>query len=223
MGLKIRLLLGCGVIAGPLFMVVLLVTGALRDGYDPIRHAGSTLALGDSGWTQVVNFLVTGLLTVAFAAGLWLARGGLGGSFWGPLLVGVWGVGLLGAGVFVTDPVAGYPPGTPLLTDPPTTAGSLHDLLSLAGFVGLAAACFVFTRRFAVRREIGWAVYSALTGIGFLAGIVLSTRAFADTGAGGLAGTGGLFQRLAIGIGFTWLTLLAVRTLRTPEVCRSTS
>lgn len=110
--MKTKTLLTCGAIAGPLFVSVFLLDGAVRANYDPLRHPVSSLALGDSGWTQTANFLVAGLLTLAFAAGLRRAFRPLKGSRWGPLLVGVWAIGLLGAGIFVTDPVSGYPLGT---------------------------------------------------------------------------------------------------------------
>ena len=44
---KTKTLLACGVIGGPLFVVVFLVEGATRVGYDPQRDPVSSLALGD--------------------------------------------------------------------------------------------------------------------------------------------------------------------------------
>jgi hypothetical membrane protein len=104
---KTKALLACGVIGGPLFIVIFLVEGATRANYEPLRHPVSSLALGDYGWVQVANFIVVGLLTLAFAAGLRHTLRPGKGSTLGPLLVGIWAVGLLGAGVFVTDPVSG--------------------------------------------------------------------------------------------------------------------
>ena len=138
---KAKTLLACGVISGPLFVAAFLVEGATRADYDPLRHPVSSLALGDGGWTQSINFIVTGLLTLAFAAGLRRAFRPPEGSTWGPLLVGVWAVGLLGAGIFVTDPVSGYPPGFPDRLSGYSWHGALHDLFSLLAFVALAAAC----------------------------------------------------------------------------------
>jgi Protein of unknown function (DUF998) len=94
---KTKTLLACGVIAGPLFVAAFLVEGATRAHYDPLRHPVSSLAFGDSGWTQRANFLVTGLLMLAFAIGLRRVLRPLGGPTWGPLLVGACAVGLLGA------------------------------------------------------------------------------------------------------------------------------
>ena len=107
------MLLVCGVIAVPLFVVTFLAEGATRAGYDPLRHPVSSLPLGDYGWMQTANFGVAGLLTLALAVGMRRAFRPLKRSIWGPLLVGVWGIGLIGAGIFPRVPVSDYPPGTP--------------------------------------------------------------------------------------------------------------
>jgi Protein of unknown function (DUF998) len=54
------------VISGPLFVATFLVEGAARANYDALRHPVSSLELGPSGWMQSANFLVAGLLTLAF-------------------------------------------------------------------------------------------------------------------------------------------------------------
>ncbi len=211
-GQKTKVLLACGALAGPLFVVAFLVEGATRANYDALRHPVSSLALGDSGWTQTANFIVGGILTVAFAVGLRRAFRLPEGSTWGPLLIGAWAIGLLGAGVFVTDPVSGYPPGTPDRLSGYSWHGALHDLFSLTAFVALAAACFVFGRRFAAQSERGWATYSAVTGVVFVVAFVLSSAGFGQ--AEGLVDLAGLSQRVAVIAGFGWLTLLAVHYLR---------
>ena len=60
--IRTKTLLACGAIAGPLFVFAFLIEGATRADYDPLRQPVSSLALGDQGWTQSANFLVTGLL-----------------------------------------------------------------------------------------------------------------------------------------------------------------
>jgi hypothetical membrane protein len=207
-----KALLVCGAIAGPLFVVGFLFEGATRANYDPLRHPVSSLALGDYGWVQSANFVVTGLLTLALSVGLQRALRLGKGSTWGPLLIGVWAIGLLGAGVFVTDPVSGYPPGAPDRLSSNSWHGALHDLFSLLGFVALAAACFVFGRRFAGRGKRGWALYSAVSGGVFAVLFVLSSAGFAQVE--GLVDLAGLLQRVAVAVGFGWLTLLAVHLLR---------
>jgi Protein of unknown function (DUF998) len=208
-----RVLLACGAVAGPLFTLASILEGATRAHYNPLRHPVSSLELGDLGWTQQANFVVAGGLTLAFAVGLWRALRPLGGSTWGPLLVGAHGIGLLGAGIFVTDPVSGYPPGTPdHLAAYGSAHAALHDLFSVGTFVGLPIACLVLARRFAGWGQRGWAIYSAATGLAFVAGFVLTSMAFNQVE--GLVEFGGLLQRTTITLGWTWLTLLAIHLLQ---------
>lgn len=213
-----RLLLACGAIGPLLFIAVFLIAGAARANYDPLRHPISSLSLGELGWMQSVNFVVTGLLVQAFAVGMRLALRGSRIGFWGPLLIGLVGIGLIGAGFFTTDPIGGYPPGTPLVATERTTHGVLHDLFSLPVFTALPAACFVFARRFAKWGHRGWSIASLLAGVGMLVTFVLAGVGFNQTP--GFADIAGVFQRLSIIIGFMWIALLAVYLLRhdtTPE------
>ena len=210
--MKTKILLTCGAIAGPLFVTTLLIEGVTKANYNPWRHPGSSLALGDFGWVQDLNFIVGGLLLLAFAIGLRLLLRPLRGSIWGPLLIGYWAIGLIGAGIFVTDPVNGFPPGTPDQVLHPTLHGSLHDLLSVPGFIALIGACFVFSRWFAKRGERRWVIYSALSGVVFAVAFVLATMAFSQVES--LVNFGGLFQRIAVIAGLSWLTMLAIFFLR---------
>jgi len=101
-----RTALICGAIAGPLFTVAWLIEGATRASYSPLRHPISSLALGELGWTQAASFIITGILTMALAVGLWRALRARGGSAWAALLIGVVAVGLIGAGLFPTEGTA---------------------------------------------------------------------------------------------------------------------
>jgi hypothetical membrane protein len=209
---RTRALLACGAIAGPLFTVAWALEGATRPDYQPLRHPVSSLELGDWGWTQQANFVVAGLLTLGFAVGLRRALRPLGGSRWGPLLVAAHGIGLVGAGIFVTDPVSGYPPGTPGHLPAYSSAhAALHDLVSVGTFVGLPLASLVLARRFAGWGQRRWAAYSAATGIAMAVGTVLTSMAFNQVEP--LVAFGGLFQRTTVTIGWTWLTLLAIHLL----------
>jgi len=105
---------------------------------------------------QRANFIITGLLVLAFSIGLRRVLRRPSGSVWGPLLVGLAGIGLIGAGIFVTDPLNGYSPGTPLIPTERTTHGILHDLFGIPFFLGLPIACFVFARLFARWGQRSW-------------------------------------------------------------------
>ncbi|MEU5977557.1 DUF998 domain-containing protein [Streptomyces sp. NPDC047315] len=207
---RIRALLATGVAAGPLFVTTFAVQGALRAHYDGRRHPVSSLALGPYGRVQTANFLAAGVLTLALAEGLRRTPGH--GSTWGPRLVAGWGVGLLGAGAFVTDPVGDYPPGTP--EDPDITVpGGLHDAFSLVAFASLVAAETSYAREFGAVGERGWAVGSAAAAAVTAAAFLYSGWAFARTDAAGRRA--GLAQRASITTGYGWLTLLSLHALRT--------
>src|SRR6188768_2488293 len=125
-----RLLL-LGTVAGPVFITVWLVQALTRDGFDPTRHPLSLLSLGAGGWVQIANFVVTGLLLIGFAAGVRRALHSGRAGTWGPILFAANGIGLIVAGVFVTDAGAGFPPGAP--TGPPESI-SWHGVLHEVGF-----------------------------------------------------------------------------------------
>ncbi len=206
--LATKLWLSCGAIGPLLFIVVFLIEGATRADYNPLRYPVSSLSIGDFGWLQAANFLMVGILLYAFAIGLRRALRASRGGVWGPLLIGLAGIGLFGAGIFTTDPVYGYPPGAPLVLAQYSVHGHLHDLFSLLLFVGLPAACFVFCRRFATLGQRGWAVYSILAGLGMLATFVLAGMGFTQNPS--LVNFAGVFQRLSISIGLTWIVFLAL-------------
>jgi hypothetical protein len=210
-----KLYLACGV-AGPLFFIlVFLIEGAIRKDYSALRHTVSSLSFGESGWIQIANFLITGSLVLVFAIGLRRILKRPQGSFWGPFLIGLAGVGLIGAGLFTADPMNGYPPGTPLIPTQRTAHGLLHDLFGVPVFLGLPVACFVFSRFFSRQGERGWAVYSSLSGIGMLAAFVLTSMGLNQVP--GFDDFAGLFQRLTIVTGLAWIALIAVHFWKITE------
>ena len=169
-GLKRRLtdsLLWCGAAAGPLYCLVGVVQILTREGFDMRRHALSLMSNGDLGWIQIGNFLASGVLVIAGAIGLRRVLRGQRAGTWAPLLLAVYGVGLLGAGVFVADPALGFPPGAPPSTGM-SRSGLLHFAFGGIGFYALIAATLVLARRFSALQQMPWAMFSAITGIGFL-------------------------------------------------------
>jgi hypothetical membrane protein len=204
----LRLLLACGAIGPLLFIVVFLLEGVTRLNYSAWHNFVSSLSLGEQGWMQIINFLICGVLVLCFAIGLRRVLYSGKGSTWVPILLGVFGLSLIGAGLFVPDPLLGYPPGAPSTH---TLHGTLHVLLSLVAFISLPAACFVLARRFAGDPAWrGWTLYSIATGI-----LVLVFFVAADVVASPNPNApAGLVQRLSIITGWGWIALLALRLMR---------
>lgn len=144
-----RTLLAAGAVAGPLFIAVATAQVLTRDGFDLGRHPLSLLALGDMGWVQISNFVVAGLLMIAFASGVRRRLPDGRGATWIPRLVTGFGVGLISSGIFVADPENAFPLGTP---GGPATVISWHGIAHGAGaalaFDSLIAACVLLAVRF---------------------------------------------------------------------------
>jgi Protein of unknown function (DUF998) len=206
-----RGLLTCGLAAGPVFVTTFLAAGATRDGYRSRRHPVSSLALGPHGWLQTANFAVTGSLVLAGTAGLELAGDPALSTRMGRALIGAAGAGLIGAAVFATDPVSGYPPGTPAAPVRPSRAGVAHNLAAVPVFLGLPAAAFICSARSASTGHRPFAFYCAATAITMLATTALAGAGFNQSPR--LLNLAGLFQRASIVTGFGWLTALSAQTL----------
>lgn len=202
-----RALLACGVVAGPLYVVLGLIQMLIRDGFDIRRHALSLLSNGELGWIQISNFLLTGLLLIAGAAGMRRVLRGSQGGRWGPTLISVYGLGLIGAGLFRADPALGFPPGLP--ADAYGTVswhGMLHFVSGGIGFLALIAACFVFARRFAAIKQRGWASYSVVTGVLFFA-------AFFGIASGSKGAGVSVAFAVAVVLGWAWISAMMARLI----------
>ncbi|HLJ82373.1 MAG TPA: DUF998 domain-containing protein [Ktedonobacterales bacterium] len=216
-----------GIVGPVLFVIVLLIEGATRPGYSAWRHFGSQLSLSNQGWEQITNFIVCGLLCFWFAFGLrrMLVTGK--GAIAAPVALGIFGLALVVAGIFVTGPSLGYPPGAG--AGKPFRSESLHAIVhGLAGltcFASLAVACFVMARRFGGDpRWRGWAIYSTITGaVVALSFIVSTTTGTLDQQGIWPNAPTGLFQRVGIVVGWTWIAFLAARLLRAPSLAHEAS
>ncbi|NJP32023.1 DUF998 domain-containing protein [Micromonospora thermarum] len=194
-------LLAAGMAAGPLFLGLSFAQVLTRDGFDLSRQPLSLLALGEYGWIQITNFVLTGLLALAGAAGLRRALHGRGGGTWGPALVAVFGTGLIIGGVLPSDPSMGWPAGAP-----EGAPGTLswhavgHGVGAMLAFGSLTVACLVFARRFRSAGRGGWALVSVL-----VAAATVVVMAWPDQGS--------ISIRMAAGSAliFGWFTAVSAR------------
>ena len=191
-------LLDAGIVAGPLYLVVGVAQGLLREGFDFARHPLSVLANGSWGWVQTANFVLTGLMVIAAAVGIARVLGRSRAMTW---LLGLYGVAMIAAAIFPADPVDGFPPGTPEgFPASISTTGLLHFVagaiaFASVGFSGLAAA-WTFWRQ----RMTPLALLSLFSGLSVLFGFF-----------GGMVTVGIVGIWFAVVVGWLWLSVVSIR------------
>lgn len=188
-----RSLLGWGVVAGPFYVVVGLILALTRPGFDLTRDALSLLTLGNLGWLQQTNLILTGAMAIVAAVGILRAIRSGRGLAMGVLTI-VYGGGLVLSAIFTPDAVAGFPPGS--VGGAFTVSGILHLLFGALGFLAIAVAALahaLWSRSIGARgRATLSAVLGVLTIFGFVGGAILSTD--------------------SIGVALLWIAVLAQLT-----------
>jgi len=138
-----------GIIAGPFFIVVALLQAFTRQGFDWVRHPASMLSLGELGWIQIANFVLTGIFFILCGIGLsGVLKEGIGRKWVSRLFV-LFGVALIMGGVFTPDPGLGFPLGAP---EGPAKEMSWHSIIHgfapILGFTSQTAALIILAKRF---------------------------------------------------------------------------
>ena len=194
-------------IIGPVgFTTLVIVQGLLLPDYSHVRMPISALAAWPTGWIQILNFCVSGVLIVAFAIGLNMGvqptrRGAMGVA----LLVAS-GLGIIGAGVFSWKMIDGVPTETPA-----------HAAAAILSFAATGLGLIIFSRR--MNADLRWRDLSTFT---MIAGIVVlllfvTVGFFAIDDGAPLHPWAGLIQRILCAVWFTCLVVLACR-LRSLEL-----
>jgi len=212
----LSLLAAAGIFAPIVFTVGFVVLGFLRTdlrlGYNPIAQEISDLTAGPSGWVQQVNFVVFGLLIIAFAVGL--RRGVRKASPWmvGPALVAWNGVELMVAGIFPRREDA-----TGHIYDPL----GVHMMNGMIFFLSIGIVLIVLSLRFA--RDERWrdlAIYTRVSGIALFMMSMLN-GIFAEAPGDPLHPWLGLIQRAILAVWLLCLLILAIRLWRVAYITAS--
>jgi hypothetical protein len=199
-----RSLLGYGPLAGAVFVGSIFIQGLTRRGFSIPHDDASLLANGPLGWIQVVTFLVAGAMTIAAAVGVHRALP----SRRAAVLIGLYGAGLMAAGVFRADPAGGFGPGAPVGKAAHVSwHGGGHLIAASIGFIAVIAACFVVARYLSRGGHGGLATYSRITGVAFLAAFAGIT-----TGSGSPAIVLPFYA--AVTAIFVWLAIISVHLYR---------
>jgi len=204
--------LALGGLLGPaLFTIVTIVCGSLRPDYSHASQFVSELGARGTRNAAVMNllgFVPTGFLLAAFGVALARLLDGGASAVAGSLLLAGFGAGLVAAGSLPCEPGC------------PQQAPTLHDSVSIAGFLAAIAGFALLARLF--RHQPSWRplwLYSALTSavaLVWLVALAHSIDAREWTG---------LWQRLLIGTLFLGCAVLGWRAfhLAKPEAGRGSS
>ena len=201
-----RALLRFGMLAGPFYLAVSLIQASLRDGFDLMRHPLSALANGPGGWIQSANFVLTGLMVIAAAAGFRRVLGPQSRAVsW---FLGAFGASMIVAAMFPADPVDGFPVGTPV--GPPTSissTGFVHFIAGGLGFTSLAISCLIAASAMKRLNSLSLARLSFLSGLAVLLGF-FGSPALSSMSAMVL----GIW--FSVLVGWTWLAIVSLRLSR---------
>jgi hypothetical protein len=191
-----------GIVGPILFTVTFFVQGLFRlEEYDPVAEVVSALEAGPGGWVQQANFVVFGLLTIAFVVGLRPTRWG----FIGTSLLALSGMSLVWAAAFpLREDAAGvtYDPG-------------LHIVGGMTYFLSSALGLIVVSRRLAAdprfRHLASYALAAGITGVA----LFVLMGVFVVPEDAPLHAWAGLAQRIVIVVVlFPCTIVLALRLLR---------
>lgn len=201
-----RSLVTAGAAAGPVFVAVALVQIVTREGFDLTRHPLSLLSLGDAGWVQITNFILAGVLMLAFAVGTRRSLGAGPGRRWAPVLFGVYAAGLIIGGAFTADPALGFPEGAPAgYPTELTFHGTVHAIAPPLSFLALVAVTFVVAKRLAWEGRRTAAAWTRVVGVACFVltlpfELWMSVRLF-----------------VGVALAFAWITAYAISLLREPR------
>lgn len=168
------------------FVLTFLVLGAIAPGYESLRETISALEFTTLGSLQRINFLVFGLLLMAFAVALRRELDGGRGAVLIPVFQFLSGVGVVGDAIFIYEP--------------------LHLVCDLIAFNAALLVLFLFAWRFSGdSRWKGWTALSVLTALLMMAFLALFGL------ANHRGGPAGAFEKLASLTRTCWSVLLVAK------------
>lgn len=198
-------ILALGGIAGPIvFAFAVIVAASLRPDYSHLANMISELGAQGTPHAGLMNyggFLPSGLLLTIFGVALASALPPHGIARAAAVLVMLFGVGIVAAGIFSCDP--GCPQGTG------TFASHVHDRIAPPTFVCLIVAAAILGVKF--RRLAEWrdlAAYSLVTSV---VALILLIAVASSLQSRVLTG---LWQRLMLTSMFLWCAIVGLRAYR---------
>jgi len=199
-----RALALCGIVGPIQFIVVPLVSGLLRSGYDPMSQYMSEL--GAVGAPNAIVWFMTefllGLMMIAFAFGLHRGISEGKGSKLAPILLVVSGIGWIAGSIFRCD--AGC------VNE--SVTGTMHGLVGMFGPIPLIIAPLAILPR--LKKDNRWQSYRPFSQIMGALGVLFFCVMFSGEVSPALEPYRGLLQRLAFFTPLLWTVVMAIGLLR---------
>lgn len=188
------------------FTILLLALHAIQPDLSPTWRFISEYARGDMGWLMSLAFIAMAVTCIAAIPLFWKQLKGWVGRI-GLVLLGISGVGMILAGLFVTDPI-----NTPM--DQLSDSGMLH---SMGGQLNLTSFAILFLTIALVRQET-WKKFKVLlwtiTAVCLLADVAFIVTAASAEGSFGPDVYTGLFGRITILCFAVWVMVASTPLLR---------
>jgi len=186
-----------GVVGTVACWLIAMLAGVVKPDYNPVSDSISGLMIGPRAWLMNLDAVVFGALMLGLALVLVARLGRTFLSTIGLALFTLWGLGLIAAGVFPTDPAT---------VTRQTLHSSIHDASFVTLTLGLALSCCVLAPCF--RSETRWCGFSARSTVAGGA-ILLLLGLFLYKGDGWQ--WRGLEERIMFTVMCAWVEMLALR------------
>ncbi len=186
-----------------IYIVLDIVAQLLPPHYSPIRQAESDLGVGPYGWVMDVNFVIRGILSLAFVYGLYRAwPKALGTPRASLALIGAWGVGAFVLAVSPTD-----------ISGPATLHGTVHLVTAFLSFLFVAVGALGVS--YSMPDAAPWlAVRPYARALAVLTAIALVVL-FLGTGIPRVEeNLFGLLERIFLGFALLWMLVVCLHLLR---------
>ena len=186
-----------------LYSVLDVVAQLLPPHYSPIKQAESDLGVGPYGWVMDVNFVVRGILSLAFAYGLFRAWPKTSEAPKVSLtLIGAWGIGAL---ILAFNPVD--------VSGPATLHGTIHVVTGLLAFLFVAVG--VLGVAYSMPDVVPWkSVRPYARAIALCTAIALVVLFVGTRFPPIEQNLFGLLERVFLGLALLWMLIVSLHLLR---------
>lgn len=193
------------IIAGGLFVLLLSSLHLLQPEFDPTWRFISEYALGDFGWMMHLAFGLLALAQISVAITIFPHIRTVTGYI-GLVILGISAIGVIIAGIFVTDPITVSP-------DDATFSGSMHSIGAMLDYTPVAALLISLSlSRLDVWRPMKRVLLtSSIIAIVAMLLFVLQIPQDGQFGPGVLAG---MFGRFLILANIAWLTIVGIHATK---------